>query len=497
MKNSIIISALLIIAFSNCKQEAKPVGEVSEKEKVGLFVNEAVEQFEIPGLAISIVKDNSIYHTRAFGRKNMEKDESIKTSDFFHFASVSKPFVATAIIQLVEEGKMNLDDKLIDILPYFKINDQRYTAITIRQVLNHTSGIGDVMDYEWDKPQYDSASAERFVKSLVNEKLRFEPGSDWAYSNMGFDILGDVIHKVSGEPFEEYIKRRILTPLKMNNSSFIYPEIPEKLRTTPHTWKGEKVVSEIYPYNRIHAPSSTLNSSVEELSNWAICNLNKGIFEGERVFSEESHSILWTNEKSFEGKPTVGLSWFLGTHKEKKSVWHGGGDTGYRSFLVMLPEENLAVIVASNFELSPVDEIANGILDILLGYEPETVKLHIGIPFVEKFNAEGYEAAKSFYEEVANDSLKAKRYIMGTDGLIQIAYYADYLELKEEAKVLFQYNLELNPNSADANNGLGQILIKQGKLEDAERYFRSALKIDSANEYSKEKLLEIDSLKQK
>lgn len=495
MKYSSLLFIFFLLSISNCNQINESNIQIDNKYKINQFVKNIVDQYQIPGVSLSVIKDNAIYHKNAFGSMNIDNHQPLKTSDFFHFASVSKPFVATAIIQLVEEKKINLEDKVADILPYFSMNDERYKEITIRQILSHTSGIGDVWDYEWDKPQYDEQAAERFVRSLKDEKLRFAPNSDWAYSNMGFDILGDVIQKISGEPFESYIKRKIFTPLKMENSSFIYTEIPENLRTTPHTWKGEKVVSEIYPYNRIHAPSSTLNSSVEEVSNWAICNLNKGTFENKQIFSEKSHHLLWTNVKSFDDKPTVGLSWFLGKHKENKKVWHSGGDTGYRSFLVMLPEANIAVIVASNFELSPVDGIANGILDIMLGYEPDQVKLHIGIPFVETFNKQGYQAAKLFYEEIASDTLKSKNYIMGTDGLTQIAYYADYLGLKEESSILFQYNLELNPNSADANNGLGQILIKQNKLEEAESYFKAALEIDSSNEYSKEKLIEINNLK--
>lgn len=495
MKNSIVLFVFLIFGSSSCKKVNNSDNQINEKEKIDQFIGTLVDRFQIPGISIAVIKENTLFHKNAFGKVNINDSQPLKTDNLFHFASVSKPFVATAIIQLVEEGKMKLDDKLTDILPYFSINDERYKEITIRNILNHTSGIGDVWDYEWDKPQYDEQAAERFVRSLKDEKLRFAPNSDWAYSNMGFDILGDVIQKVSGEPFENYVKRKIFIPLKMKNSSFVYPETPEDLRTTPHTWKGKKVVSEVYPYNRIHAPSSTLNSSVEELCNWAICNLNKGVFENKRIFSEESHKLLWTNEKSFGEKPKVGLSWFLGLHKDKDKVWHSGGDTGYRSYLVMLPEEKIAVIVASNFELSPVDGIANGILDLMLGYEPETVKLHVGIPFVEIYNEEGYEAAKSFYQEIAKDSVKIKNYLMGTDGLTQIAYYADYLGLRDESKILFQYNLELNPKSADANNGLGQILIKQNNLEEAEKYFNIALEIDSSNEFSKEKLLEISELK--
>ena len=333
------------------------------------FVGEVMDTFAVPGVAVGVTRNGALAYAGAFGVRNIETGEPMRPEYIFHLASVSKPFVATAIMQLVERGAMSVDAPVTDYLPYFKLSGTEYARITIRQMLNHTSGMPDVEDYEWDRPQFDEDAAERYVRSLENEAMIAAPGELWRYSNMAFDTLGDVIAKVSGQSFESYVKENILDPLGMTASTFLQPDVPEELRTTPHVGRGEPIVSGHYPYNRRHAPSSTLNSSVVEMANWALVNLNRGELNGRRILSEESYDELWTpTVETNDG--AVGLSWFLSEHRGRTRIYHGGSDTGYRSHFVILPEEDLGLIIASNYSGAPMGALAEGILDILLGYEP-------------------------------------------------------------------------------------------------------------------------------
>ena len=232
MKALAILSAcLLLISCAEEKQTPKP--DLAESP-VKAITQHQMQGFDVPGLAIGIMNKGEVIYTDAMGVKSMDTGAPLTTKSVFHMASVSKPFVATAIVQLVEQGKIDLDEKLTTYLPYFKLADQRYKDITIRQMLNHSSGIPDVDDYEWDKPQYDEGAAERFVRSLETWGLDFEPGSEYSYSNTAFDIMADVIAKVSGESFEDYMQKNILEPVGMVNSTFFKPEVDETLATTPH-----------------------------------------------------------------------------------------------------------------------------------------------------------------------------------------------------------------------------------------------------------------------
>lgn len=359
------------IADTSKTSEASGEVESDMIERIDKFLESALDDNQVPGFAIAVVENSAIYTAKAFGVKSLKTREPITTSSIFHMASVSKPFAATAIMQLVEKKKMSLDDPLIKYLPYFRLDDLRYKDITIKQMLMHTSGIPDVDDYEWDKPQFDDDAAERYVRSLANEKVIAGPGEGWYYSNMAFDILADVIAKVSGVSFEDYVKENILNPLDMKKSDFLRARIDPDLRTTAHVLDHEPQVSDVYPYNRRHAPSSCLNANVIELSNWAIANMNSGVFGENRILEVSSYQLLFEPQAQTTENQAIGLSWFIDQYRGIKTVYHSGSDLGYRSYLIMLPEKSLAIIAASNYEETPMDDLVYGVIDIMLGFEPE------------------------------------------------------------------------------------------------------------------------------
>lgn len=211
------------------------------------MVNQVMKSYELPGLVIGIVKDNELVYSKGFGVKNLMTRDPVTAKSLFHMASVSKPFSATAIMQFVEQGKVKLGDPVVKYLPYFKINDERHKEITISQMLSHISGMPYVFDYEWDKPEYDDGAAERYVRSLADKELIAAPGETFAYSNMAFEVLGDLIAKVSGMSFEDYVKTNILDPLDMKESTFLKKQVSPELATIPHVMGFKIEVSDIYP----------------------------------------------------------------------------------------------------------------------------------------------------------------------------------------------------------------------------------------------------------
>ena len=329
----------------------------------------------VPGLAVAVVRNGEEVYAQAFGVKNIETKEPLTTDSLFHWASVTKPFVATALVQLAERGEIDLDAPVVQYLPYFKVDDARYKEITVGQMASHTGGMPDVYDYEWDKPVYDDGALERYVRSISDKKLISAPGEQMRYSNIAFEVLGDVIAKVSGVTFEDYVAGKILVPLGMSRSTLLKMDAEESLLTSPHTVRREEkskkrrcVLREHWPYNRMHAPSSTMISNVHDMGRWAMANLNRGQLGGKRILLESSYELLWNPHS--EKFANVGLSWFLGEHEGLRTVSHGGGDLGFSSNFVMLPEEGLAVVMASNVDGAPLDRITELALNVLLGITP-------------------------------------------------------------------------------------------------------------------------------
>ncbi|MBI3221343.1 MAG: serine hydrolase [Bacteroidetes bacterium] len=500
MKN-VILFFVCICLLTTCNQHPKEVADKNVlTKKIDNFLGESVTLLNIPGLSIAVTRNDSIIYQSAFGYRNLDTKEPMKVTYDFHWASVSKTFVATAMIQLVEQGKINLDEKLIHYLPYFKQKKGDYQDITIRQMLNHTSGIGDVDDYEWDKPQNDDAAPERFVKSLENDEMLFSAGKDWSYSNNAFEILGVVITKVSGVPFETYVKENILHPLEMEHTSFFYSEIPDSLRVKGHIWKGKPIVSDVYPYNRIHAPSSTLNSSVLEMTHYGIANLNRGKYKGKQILAESSYNLLWTNSVHVADttQPKVGVSWFLENYNGLQTVSHSGGDTGFNSFFLLVPEKNISVAVVSNFEQSRTDEFAYAVLDCVLGKDPKVITRPIGYAFAEVLIKEGIEKAKQFYYQTKADSSQRKHFNWNDDEGAMI--YPGRLLLNQgmhnEALDVFKFVIELNPSMGRAYGFLGVTYAKLGNKELAVQNLRHAIKVlprSGFYYYFKEELRKVDN----
>jgi CubicO group peptidase (beta-lactamase class C family) len=162
LKNLVIGLAILCISAHTYAQ-TKPN---RFKEQLDPVIKQVMQQASMPGFAVAIVENGQIAYSAAYGLKNLSSKEPMSVLSLFHMASITKPFVATSVMQLWEQGKIDLDAPVAKYLPYFRLTDERYKRITVRQMLSHISGMPDVQDYEWDKPQYDDGALERYVKSL-------------------------------------------------------------------------------------------------------------------------------------------------------------------------------------------------------------------------------------------------------------------------------------------------------------------------------------------
>lgn len=465
-------------------------------ENLDKVLNEYMGKNCIPGLAVGVVYDNEAIYTKGFGVKNIETKEIINEYSLFHMASVSKTFVATGIMQLVQQGKMELDSYLIEYLPYFELKDDRFKKITIRQMLNHISGMPDEEDYEWDKPQYDEGALEKYVRDLKDSELMWEPGEKFAYSNIAFEILGDVIAKVSGMSFEDYMKENILNVLQMKESNFLKPLVSKELLTAPHVLdfeNGYRVsVSEVFPYNRAHGPSSTLCSNVVELCNCAIAHMSEGKFQGAKILEPQSYSELWKSQATTQwGGYTseVGLSWFLGEYKGIKVKSHSGWDTGFLSNLVLFPEIGAGVVVMMNCDYGPLKNICSNIMDIVLGHKSLGIKECIASHALQLLLNKDFETAIKKCSLIKEESLDD--YYVNAGEFRYLAY--ELLESKKikEAIELLKISIMIFPKNADLYDDLAKIYLENGEKELALENYNKAVELNPNNVKAKKKIEEL------
>jgi CubicO group peptidase (beta-lactamase class C family) len=324
---------------------------------INAIVQTAIDAKRIAGLAVGIVKQREIAYAAGFGVRSLGQSDKVTERSVFHAASVSKVFVATALMQLVERGAIDLSAPVTRYLPYFELADARYADITVKQMLTHTSGMPDferLEDYAWDKPEFDDGALERFVRGARSLTLKSAPGETCAYSNIAFNILGDVIAKASGQSFEDYTKTHVLAPSGMRDSSFFHPEIDRALATSGHFGDqpdGSGTIATpcpMYPYSRQHAPSSTLQTNVLDLCQFAVMNLNRGRAGSQLVLQQNSFYALWQPYVQTSSATFQGLGWIIANHYGVPSVFHPGGDIGYGSILLIFPQHDSAVVILSN-----------------------------------------------------------------------------------------------------------------------------------------------------
>ncbi|MEM6685745.1 MAG: serine hydrolase [Bacteroidota bacterium] len=478
--------AVVFLVFLSCETAQKETisPEILQIDKI---VQKQKELFEAPGLAVGVIKNDTIIYADAIGVKTLGTENPLTTKSLFHMASVSKPFVATAVVQLVEQGKIDLDEKLMHYLPYFTMADARYKDITVRQMLNHTSGIPNVKDYEWDKPEYDDGAAERYVKSHATAKLDFTPGEKYRYSNAAFDMLCDLIAKTSGMTFEAYMKKHIFEPVGMVNSTFFKPEIPAELATSPHIIGDDlqKEVGKIYPYNRRHAGSSTLHSNVEDMLLWAAVNLNKGVINGKRIYSEASYKKLTTIQTP-KGQKKVGLSWFLGTIDESPIYYHSGGDPGYRTFFGFMPEKKAAIVMMTNTDYFWTLENSA----IILKNTVFNDSLHSRAPIHYKLKnyilTEGIEKVKEVYFEEEKKS--PQDYVFDSGDIDDFGYWLIDRKYLAAALDIFKFNVELEPEHAGWHDSVADAYKEMDSIDLAIEWYKKALAIKPDQGFSIRKL---------
>lgn len=454
------------------------------------IINEYVNGEFVPGLSVGVVYNNEVIYTKGFGVKNVDTKEPIDENSLFHMASVSKTFVATGIMQLVQQGKIHLDKYVIEYLPYFKLKDDRYKKITIRQLLTHISGMPDEDDYEWDKPQYNEDALERYVRSISGRELMWKPGEKFAYSNIAYEILGNVIEKVSGMSFEKYMKENILNVVQMKESNFFKPLVSKELLTSPHVLDIKNgygaTVSEVFPYNRAHGPSSTLCSNVVEMCNYAIANMKVGKFKENKILEAHSYLELWRNHAStgWGGYTSeIGLAWFLGEYKGNKVRSHSGMDTGFRSNLIILPERGIAVVVMINSDYIGTKVLCESILDILLGEEVEYIKRSLASHIVRTMFNNNSEIALQEYYTIKGNSIE--KYLVYEDEFNAIAY--NLLERKriKEAIDVLNLSIKIFPVSANLYDSLGEMYLCQGNKKQALASYKKSFELNPNNKEAK------------
>ncbi len=309
---------------------------------------EEMEKMHIPGAVFSLVKNGKILIAKGYGLSSVEQEIPVDPYETtFFVASVSKLFTATAVMQLVEQGRLDLYTDVNDYLTVFKIDHNFPQPVTIADLLTHTGGFEERTLILAAFSESEMLSGEEYL-TLGKQPRVLPPRKYISYSNYGYTLLGYIVEEVSGVPFEQYIDRYILKPLNMQSSSFSYPDsLMSRLACsylyTGNSWKPLPVL-----YVNV-GPAGALISTASDMANFMIMHLQNGVFGDATILQEETairmHGQLFTQHPELPG-------WCHGFYEGKingrRLIQHAGDINNYSSLLALIPEENTGLFMSVN-----------------------------------------------------------------------------------------------------------------------------------------------------
>ena len=310
-------------------------------ERLDAIVEESMERLQVPGTSVAIQKDGELILARGYGLADVENRVAATEHTVYRIGSVSKQFAAATIMQLVDQGRVALDEPAATYLPDYPWGEFR---TTVRQLLDHTSGIKGYteMPVFWEEGRND-LSHERMIEIMSEPPLEFEPGDRFQYSNSAYYLAGLVVENVTGTTWPEFVQNEVFRPLGMRSSHYLYndPIVPnraEGYRVEDGVLLNDAPLSMHLPFS-----AGALGSSVSDLIRWV-----NALTSGE-VVTELSTRAMTTRGKLNDGSDNgYGLGLFIGELSGHKKIEHGGGINGFLSQLSWYPDDDLIVAVLTN-----------------------------------------------------------------------------------------------------------------------------------------------------
>jgi CubicO group peptidase (beta-lactamase class C family) len=342
---------------------------------IDAYVQRELDKMHIPGAAIGIVEGDQALHLQSFGEAD-DDGRLVTTSTPFKIGSTSKSFTAVAVMQLVEQGRIKLDDPVQAYLPWFRVADEESSRrITVRELLNQTSGLPTAAGMTWAFTTDTRESAlETVVRDAKSVKLSSAPAEKYQYSNLNYTTLGLIVQVVSGESYERYVQEHIFEPLKMTHAhAFLSDAEADGLATGHQFWFGRPRSGGGMANNRATTPAGLLTASVADMTHYLIAHLNAGRYEGAQVLSPASMSVLHDGAAKMSEHAAYAMGWIAGELHDIPVLGHNGDTGDFHTTMVLQPERRLGVVVLMNGANdldAGMDRIADGIMAKLLGVAP-------------------------------------------------------------------------------------------------------------------------------
>lgn len=456
---------------------------------VDVIVNSEMKERKIPGMQIAVVQNGRIVLNKSYGVANIQNDLPVKSNSVFPLNSSTKVFTAVAVMQLVEQGKLGLTElisKYLDDLP------SEWQKVNVEQLMTHISGFPDILNLL--DPATGSLGAMR-TENVMWEKIKllplnFKTGERSSYNQTNYYLLGKIIEKVSGDSFVNFVTQKQLNVIGMKNTQFgdsrtIIPHYAPTYRFRKNLdgqpLKEEILFNDYYEFPDFTFPGTGLNCTSEDLANWIIALQNNKLFQ-----KPSTLQTMWSPIKFNNGTAT---NWTRGWGIAKLREHHKaiGMSGGSRSVFLIYPDDNLAVVVLTNLAGSHPEDF---IEEIAGCYNAEIIKADPLTYLRKNLKTIGFDKAIDF---VKNEKKQNPKFSIHEDELNNWAYRMLAKNQLNEASEIFKLNVYLFPDSWNAYDSYGEILLKMQNKSKAIEMYKKSIQLNPSNENGKKILGEIDT----
>ncbi|MBI5764168.1 MAG: serine hydrolase [Planctomycetes bacterium] len=368
---AIIIVEVFVLSFASSARAEEP--SKSLKQRLDKLVLDCYPSATEPGAAVLVTVDGKTVLRKGYGMADMEKGVKVTPDMIFRIASITKQFTSVSVLQLVQQGKVSLEDPITKYLPDF---DTRGKTITVEHLLSHTSGLPNYTEGSaYEKGMTRDLKPAEIVKLVADKPLDFEPGSRFKYSNTNYVLLGMLIEKVSGRTYANNLKSSITKPLGLTDTRYSRNDglTPRHARGYDQDSSGEWVPMRPLSMTQPFA-AGAIESTVDDLAKWT-----HALAEG-KALDPKLLERAWTPYKPSDRPSDYGYGWFIHTSSGERWIGHNGGINGFQSAAVWIPEKKVFVAILRNGLGGVAPDVLLGRLALEAVGRPESKRVAITLP---------------------------------------------------------------------------------------------------------------------
>ena len=348
--------AVLLVPFASAQTLSEE--PETQRDAVDAYIHAEMQRRQIPGLALLVVRDGKIARAQGYGFANVELRVPVRPETIFQSGSMGKQFTATAVMMLVEQGKLSLDDPLTKFFPGAPA---AWGQVKVKNLLSHTGGFGD---YPKDFDFRRDCNEDQLLKIVEAIPLDFPPGSKWSYSNLGYLTLGILIHRVSGQFYGDLLHERIFEPLGMNSTRII-----SEADIIPNRAAGYRLVKGQLKNQEWVSP--VLNTTADGSLYFSILDLAKwdAALRGGKLLSQASYDRMWTPFVLNDGKPNpagYGFGWEIQSVHGHRLIEHDGAWQGFNTNISRYVDDNLTIVLLANLDGIHPDDLTHHVAGLLV-----------------------------------------------------------------------------------------------------------------------------------